>query len=461
MTKQMTRKTVVVAGASGFVGQALGHALGARFEVVGLSRSQRQPDAAYGTYRQADLFSLKDCEAALAGAKVAVYLVHSMLPSARLVQGHFADLDLLCADNFARAAKMNGVEHIVYLGGLLPPDETISTHLQSREEVERALAATGVPVTTLRAGLVIGAAGSSFQMLFRLVKRLPAMICPSWTETRMQPVALEDVVSAFEIVCGHPAHFHQTYDLGCPEIVSYRNLIERTAAALGVNRHIISVPFISPSLSRLWVSLTTGAPKALVAPLVASLGYEMVVRPSHALRELTPTPLDRTLAQAVAETKALKAQPRAFRAPAKSKRVDTVRSVQRMQLPEGKDAEWATLEYMHWLPRGLKGLIRVERISKTESLFRLFHKGPVLLSLSLRAHRSEPSRHVLRVTGGLLAQETRRGRLEFRQVLDDNTLIAAVHEFVPTLPWWIYVLSQAQFHQYVMYRFRRHLLRIL
>ena len=167
--------------------------------------------------------------------------------------------------------------------------ESVSSHLQSREEVERALAATGVPVTTLRAGLIIGAAGSSFQMLFRLVKRLPAMICPSWTQTRMQPVALEDVVSAFKLVCGQTAHFHQTYDLCCPEIVSYRNLIERTAKALGVTRRMISVPFVSPSLSRLWVSLTTGAPKALVAPLVASLGYEMIVRPSHTLIGLTPT----------------------------------------------------------------------------------------------------------------------------------------------------------------------------
>ena len=119
--KEMMRETIVVAGASGFVGQALGHALRTHFNMVGLSRSQRQSDDAYNTYRQADLFSLKDCEAALVGADVAIYLVHSMLPSARLVQGHFADLDLLCADNFARAARMNGVKHIVYIGGLCRP----------------------------------------------------------------------------------------------------------------------------------------------------------------------------------------------------------------------------------------------------------------------------------------------------------------------------------------------------
>ena len=112
------------------------------------------------------------------------------MPSARLVQGSFSDLDLLCADNFARAAKRHDVKQIIYLGGLLPTTDELSLHLQSRAEVERALAATGVPVTTLRAGLVVGANGSSFQMLLRLVKRLPMMLCPAWTKTRMQPVAI-------------------------------------------------------------------------------------------------------------------------------------------------------------------------------------------------------------------------------------------------------------------------------
>ena len=128
-----------------------------------------------------------------------------------------------------------------------------------------------------------------------------------------------------------------------------------------------------------------------------------------------------------------------------------------MSLPEDRDAAWATNEYLRWLPRGLNGLIRVERLSDDEICFRVLSRGPVLLRLSMLPHRSEPSRNVLRVTGGLLARETKRGRLEFRQVLDESTLIAAVHEFVPRLPWWIYRVSQAHFHRYVMYRFSRHL----
>lgn len=453
----MTSSTIAVAGASGFVGQAIGAQLGDHHQLIGISRSKRNPGGGYSAFRQADLFSLSDCEAALEDVDYAIYLVHSMLPSARLVQGHFADLDLLCADNFARAAKKAGVRQIIYLGGLLPTEEAISNHLRSREEVERALAATGVPVTTLRAGLVVGAQGSSFQMLLRLVERLPMMVCPKWTQTRMQPVALSDVVKAIELVCGNAEHNNKTYDLGCPDVVSYRELMAATAEALGVQRRFISVPFLSPKLSRLWVTLTTGAPKELVAPLVASLTYEMTARPDYALHELTPLSLTDMLEKAVDQSEIKRTKPRAYKKPAKTKNDQTVRSVQRMTLPAGRDAEWATLEYLKWLPGGVSGLIRVERNSDTDMCFRLLKRGPVLLTLTLMEQRSEASRTVLRVTGGLLARETRRGRLEFRQVLDESTLIAAVHDFVPRLPWWIYLGSQAPFHRYVMYRFGRHL----
>ncbi len=134
-----------------------------------------------------------------------------------------------------------------------------------------------------------------------------------------------------------------------------------------------------------------------------------------------------------------------------------MRSVQRMLLPTARDAEWASSEYMRWLPRGLNGLIRVRTLEDDRIVFRLWRRGPVLLELTPRAARSEPNRQIMRVTGGLLAKETERGRLEFRQVLDGRVLIAAIHEFEPRLPWWLYRMSQALFHRWVMYRFGRHL----
>lgn len=133
------RATVVLAGGSGFVGQALAARLSERFRVVGLSRSERPPDQHVDEWRKADLFNLRDAERALVGANYAIYLVHSMLPSARLTQGTFEDLDLICADNFARAAKSAGVEQIVFLGGLLPTQRDLSPHLASRVEVEKTL----------------------------------------------------------------------------------------------------------------------------------------------------------------------------------------------------------------------------------------------------------------------------------------------------------------------------------
>ena len=167
---------VVIAGASGFVGQALAPALAEDFHVIGLSRSKRQPGGGFAEYRSCDLFSLKEAEAALEGAEYAVYLVHNMMPTTRLTQGSFADLDVVCADNFARAAAAAGVKQIVFLGGLLPKDGQLSEHLQSRREVEETLAAHVVPVTTLRAGLILGGSGSSFQVMARLVQRLPVMV---------------------------------------------------------------------------------------------------------------------------------------------------------------------------------------------------------------------------------------------------------------------------------------------
>ena len=143
--------------------------------------------------------------------------------------------------------------------------------------------------------------------------------------------------------------------------------------------------------------------------------------------------------------------------PARTGGADTVRSVQRMQLPEGRDAQWAAQEYFRWLPEAMKGLVQVVQLGDGKIAFRFSEKGPVLLELEMRSHRSDPTRQVMRVTGGYLAKETDRGRLEFRQVLDGRTLLAAIHDFVPSLPWWVYRPTQAEVHRWVMERFGKHL----
>jgi uncharacterized protein YbjT (DUF2867 family) len=168
MAEPTPRPRVAIAGASGFVGSHLVPALREQFDVIALARQPR--DTVDGVaWRACDLFSTSSTRAALEGVDVAIYLVHSMMPSSRLFQGSFHDTDLLLADNFVRACLHHGVKQIIYLGGLVPEEGFVSQHLQSRHEVEEVLQLSGIPVTALRAGMVVGAGGSSFEILSSLV----------------------------------------------------------------------------------------------------------------------------------------------------------------------------------------------------------------------------------------------------------------------------------------------------
>jgi len=451
---------VAVAGASGFIGQALGQSLARRFHPVALSRSERQPGSGYLECRRADLFSLRGATEALAGADYAVYLVHSMMPSARLVQGNFSDLDILCADNFGRAAAANGVRRIIYVGGLVPDGVELSDHLESRLEVESALGCAGVPVTTLRAGMVVGAKGSSYQLLARLVRRLPVMACPRWTQTRMQPVSLREVVASIEELIDEDGTETQCFDLGTDESLSYLQLMRTVANSLGLRRHFVPVPFLSPRLSRLWVCLTTGAPAALVSPLVESLEHEMVVRPGFHFRpqESHRRSVEEMLQEALLDEADLSDTPRAFRKSSSSPTEDSkVSSVQRLHPPRGSDARWLASTYTAWLSTIMRGLIQIDSVQSTgEVRFMLGSTNHKLLGLQPLKERSQADRQVFRVTSGLLARTTERGRLEFRQVLGGTAAIAALQDFVPRLPWWLYRLTQGTFHGWVMNRFRTH-----
>ncbi len=453
--KSQARSKVVIAGASGFVGRALAPILARSHHVIGLSRSVREPGDGFSEYRACDLFSLKEAERALQGAEYAVYLVHNMMPSTRLTQGDFADLDVVCADNFARACASAGVKQIVFLGGLLPEGPQLSKHLESRREVESALAGHVVPVTTLRAGLILGGRGSSFQIMARLVERLPVMVCPRWTDTRTQPVALTDVVQFIDGVLGREEHYDRVYDIGAPDVVTYKEMMRMTAEALGKRRHFIPSRFLSPGLSRLWVTLITGAPKALVAPLVQSLHHEMVIRDDGLAEQLgiRRTPTREAIRMAVAEIDG--SSPHAFRGARSSERL--VRSVQRMRLPEGWNAHRAAEEYLQWLPSFLRFMLRVEVRSPHRFRFLLVPFRVPLLELTRAPSRSSTDRQLFYVTGGLLSRTRGKPRFEIRQVLGGRTLLTVVHDYEPRLPWLLYVFSQAIFHRWLMVRFAKHL----
>jgi uncharacterized protein YbjT (DUF2867 family) len=446
---------IAIAGASGYIGKALIPRLLEKFprcEITALSRSQQDSDDPRVVWKACDLFSLKSLEEALpADVDLAFYLVHSMGPTAALDQGSFADYDLILADNFARAIRKTGLRQLIDLGGLIPRETTLSLHLQSRLEVEQTFKEYSLPTTVFRAGLILGDNGSSFQILLKLVKRLPVMLCPKWTQNLTTPIDLVSVLDSIAASALDSVSVGRTYDLAGCRPISYMRMMQETARRLGIRRLFIRVPVFTPTLSRLWVSLITNTSKDLVYPLVESLEHQMVAREDHLFDSGSQTReyfdlLDKATMKTHAGQKS-----RPFRAQRK-----TVRSVQRLPLPVGKNAEWVKDQYMQWLPSFLKPLVRV-RTAGHEVSFSVLGDRPILLDLFLSPERSTPDRQLLYIIKGLLVDEANRGRLEFREVLNRRFVLAAIHDYRPALPWYIYKYSQAVLHAFVMGAFGRHL----
>jgi uncharacterized protein YbjT (DUF2867 family) len=458
--------TVLIAGATGFVGRALAARLQDRFRVIGLTRSPLSPPPYPDIeWRRCDLFSLFQTERALEGAGQAVYLVHSMLPSARFVQGSFQDMDLILADNFAQAASRAGVRHIVYLGGLASDNAGHSRHLASRLEVERTLGSRGVPVTALRAGVVIGRGGSSFEMMVRLVTRLRIIPCAGWARTPSQPIALPDLLTLMAHCLEHPASANRQHDIGGPDVLSYRGMLERVAAALGLRRRFVDLPVSGTTWCRCWLSLVTGAPPELVGPLLESMSRPMVAGARHFQEQVgvPGLPFDAAIRQVLAEERPPERQPKGS-ARAEAVPYD-VRSVQRIPLPQGRTARWAAEQYSAWLPVVLRTLLRAETDAQQNVRVCLAYPPLPLLEHHFARERSmSTDRQVFYIKGGLLARRvrraTRRPRLEFREALQGASLIVAIHDYRPTLPWTLYRLLQAPIHVWVIRQFARHLARL-
>ncbi|UCH29957.1 MAG: hypothetical protein JSV06_02730, partial [Myxococcales bacterium] len=239
--------------------------------------------------------------------------------------------------------------------------------------------------------------------------------------------------------------------------VTYKEMMAMTAEALGKRRFFVPSRVMSPGLSRLWVSLVTGAPKALVGPLVQSLRHEMVIHDEGLAERLgvTRTPTAEAIRQAVHELDG--SVPHAFRGSSGRRGVSLVRSVQRMELPAGWTAKRAATDYLLWLPRFLSGLLRVDIDSLNGFTFVLAPLNLPLLRLERIPARSSPSRQLFYVTGGALLGPSGRPRFELRQALGGRALLTVVHDYEPRLPWPLYLSTQALFHRWLMRRFAAHL----
>ncbi|MFE7276352.1 SDR family oxidoreductase [Streptomyces sp. NPDC057623] len=270
----------LVTGATGYLGGRLvPELLDAGHPVRCLARSpgrlRDHPWAGRAEAVRGDVTDEASVRAAMDGIDVAYYLVHA-LGTGR----GFEETDRRAARIFGAQARAAGVRRIVYLGGLTPsgvPEHELSPHLRSRAEVGRVLLASGVPTAVLRAAVIIGSGSASFEMLRYLTERLPAMVTPSWVRTRIQPIAVRDVLRLLVGCARLPDDVNRTFDIGGPDILTYEEMMRRYAAVAGLPRRVIvPVPLLTPRLSSLWVGLITPVPGALARPLVESLRHEVV-----------------------------------------------------------------------------------------------------------------------------------------------------------------------------------------
>jgi uncharacterized protein YbjT (DUF2867 family) len=290
----------LIAGATGYIGGLLAAELAERGRPVRCMA--RDPERARGQLDsrcevvRGDVLEPETLDAALEGVELAYYLVHSM---GRGGGSGFAERDRRGARNFAEVAKRQGVGRIVYLGGL---GEGKSEHLRSRHETAEGLASTGIALTYFRAAIVVGGGSESLRTVAYLVKRLPAMITPSWTKTRTQPIAVADVVAYLAAAPEVPASAGREIEIGGPDVTTYGGLLDMAAEAQGLRRRPrLGVPILSPSLSSHWIGLITPVDAGVARPLVEGLSTETVVDDPSGMElfDVKPTPLRDALAEAV------------------------------------------------------------------------------------------------------------------------------------------------------------------
>ena len=299
--------TVLVTGATGFIGKRLVPALiKDGHDIRAMTRRPESYDGP-GEPVGADVMDTDSLRRALDGVDVAIYLVHS------LDDPDFERKDADAARNFSAAAKEAGVGQIVYLGGLGAYDGSLSAHLRSRREVEGLLRQDGVPVTVLRAAIVVGHGGISWEITRQLVKNLPAMVVPKWVSTPTQPIALDDVIHYLAGVVGKEESKDRTFEIGGTERLTYLEMMKVAAALInGRKILVVPVPVLTPRLSSYWLALVTDVNATTGRNLIDSMSTEVVVTDTS-IRDVVPgetMTYEESVRRALAERKASAEQKR-------------------------------------------------------------------------------------------------------------------------------------------------------
>jgi uncharacterized protein YbjT (DUF2867 family) len=280
---------ILVTGSSGFIGKKLLKKLtDSGFTVTAMSRS-KYPDTENVKRVQADAFDVNSLIAATEGIETAYYLLHSMEGSKK-DWAEFANREKQQAQNFLKAATDSGVKRIIYLGGLVNEGLELSKHMKSRHDVGKILASGNIPVTEIRASVIVGAEGGSYAMLRYLVERLPLMVCPKWVKSQTQPIAVDNVVEYLIGSMKNPETTGKILEIGGPDVMTYEQLMRLYSSILNRNLNVIQIPFLTPRLSSYWIDLVTPVKASLARPLVDSLVHDSVVKDDSA-QKLIPVQL--------------------------------------------------------------------------------------------------------------------------------------------------------------------------
>jgi uncharacterized protein YbjT (DUF2867 family) len=268
--------SILVTGATGFIGTKLISSLSKNgYKITGMSRKKLE-DSENIRFVTADVFDVAQLENAMKGIEIAYYLLHSMEGNKEEWK-EFSSRERIQAQNFLRAATKAGVKRIIYLGGLVNDSLELSPHMKSRKEVGEILGSGDIPVTELRASIIIGAEGGSYAMLRYLVERLRIMVCPSWVKSLAQPIAVDDVVDYLTACMEKSETIGKVFEIGGSEKITYEELMRVYSAYLNKNLFVIQIPFLTTRLSSYWVDLITPVKASLARPLIDSLVHDTVV----------------------------------------------------------------------------------------------------------------------------------------------------------------------------------------
>jgi uncharacterized protein YbjT (DUF2867 family) len=475
----------LVTGATGFIGGRLAGALGARgWEVRCLVRDRTRAGglAAQGfELHEGDVLDSGSLRGAGEGIDVAYYLIHAM---GRGGKSDFAERERLAATNFAVMAAREGIGRIIYLGGL--GDNPKSEHLLSRRRTAEILAELGPPLTYFRAGMVVGAGGESYRTLRYLVQRLPAMIAPAWLATPTQPIAIDDVIAYLSQAPAVESSQGREVQIGGPDILSYGEMLDRMADAMGVRRRPrLPVPLITPWLSSLWIGLVTPVDSKIARPLIEGLSTPTTVTDASLASQfdVSPTPFLAALRKALAEESRVRLLPEQMQ---RVPRTGSVGSIERaeIRLPAAEPIlsqdflHRAAREYWRFVSRASLGLIRV--------VYARDHQSVILLARPLQLLRFRSPDYELgeqrgsvtwQIERGLLVSSQGRGqgflRMSIERIEDaaagDRIAHRVSMEVQNFYPWlrgggsfarvgtWLYSQTQLRIHRWVTKGFLRSL----